>query len=208
MTRTNIRRGLAAGGRRIGLLGGSFNPAHQGHLHISRYAIKALALDAVWWLVSPQNPLKSSADMAPLGDRMAAADAIVNDRRIIVTDVEQRLGTRYTADTIAALNDCFPDKQFVWIMGADNLVQFPRWKSWRTLFSSVPIAIFDRAPYSTTALAGQAANVFASSRYANRNAQRLADCTPPAWAFFHTPLHPASASDIRANQPRSDRSAT
>lgn len=208
MTRTNIRRGLAAGGRRIGLLGGSFNPAHQGHLHISRYAIRTLALDAVWWLVSPQNPLKSSADMAPLDDRMAAADAIVNDRRIIVTDVEQRLGTRYTVDTIAALKDCFPDKQFVWIMGADNLVQFPRWKSWRALFSSIPIAIFDRAPYSTTALAGQAANVFASSRYANRNAQRLADCTPPAWAFFHTPLHPASASDIRANQPRSDRRAT
>lgn len=146
--------------------------------------------------------------MASLENRMASATALARDRRITVTDIEQRLGTRYTVDTIAALTAGFPDKRFVWIMGADNLLQFPRWKGWRRLFSSIPIAIFDRAPYSTKALAGQAASVFASSRYANRNAQRLADCTPPAWAFFHTPLHPASASDIRAEQPRSHLNAT
>lgn len=164
-----------------------------------------LDLDAVWWLVSPQNPLKSADDMAPLEDRMGAAIVMANDRRLVVTDIEARLGTRYTIDTIAGLRRCFPDKRFVWIMGADNLVQFPQWKDWQRLFSSVPIAIFDRAPYSTKALAGQAAKIFASSRYANRNARTLADCTPPAWTFFHTPLHPASASGIRAKRPPSGK---
>jgi nicotinate-nucleotide adenylyltransferase len=189
------------------VLGGSFNPAHEGHLHISLYAIKTLALDMVWWMVSPQNPLKPENGMAPLEERMAAAAELVHDRRIIVTDIEKRLGTRYTINTLTALTASFPEKRFVWIMGADNLLQFPRWKDWRRLFSTVPIAVFDRAPYSTEALAGHAASVFASSRYANRNAHRLADCTPPAWAFFHTPLHPASASDIRAGQPRSGSNA-
>ena len=125
---------------------------------------------------------------------------MARDRRITVTNIEAKLGTRYTVDTIEALGRCFPDRRFVWIMGADNLVQFPQWKGWRRLFSSVPIAVYARAPYSTRALAGRAANVFASSRYANRNARRLADCKPPAWTFFHTPLHPASASDIRAER--------
>ena len=189
------------------MLGGSFNPAHEGHLHISLYAIKTLGLDMVWWMVSPQNPLKPENGMAPLEQRRATAAELVHDRRIIVTDIEKRLGTRYTIDTLTALTASFPEKRFVWIMGADNLLQFPRWKDWRRLFSTVPIAVFDRAPYSTEALAGHAASVFASSRYANRNAHRLADCTPPAWAFFHTPLHPASASDIRAGQPRSGSNA-
>lgn len=182
------------------MLGGSFNPAHQGHVHISQHAIRSLGLDAVWWLVSPQNPLKSDNGMAPLDDRMEAARHVACDRKIIVTDIEKDLGTRYTVDTIRAMAHCFPDKRFVWIMGADNLVQFPRWKNWQRLFSSVPIAVFDRAPYSTRALAGLAAKVYASSQRANRNARQLADCTPPAWTFFHTPLHPASASDIRARQ--------
>jgi nicotinate-nucleotide adenylyltransferase len=202
VTRAGIRQALPARGRRIGLLGGSFNPAHEGHLHISRYAIKMLGLDAVWWLVSPQNPLKPDAGMAAQETRMRTAIDFVCDRRITVTDIESRLGTRYTIDTIDALLENFPDKRFVWIMGADNLIQFPQWKDWRRLFASVPIAVFDRAPYSTRALAGYTASVFASSRRANRNARKLADCKPPAWTFFHTPLHPASASDIRAKQSR------
>jgi len=138
--------------------------------------------------------------MMPFDERLRAARAIAADRRIRVTDVEDRLGTRYTVDTIAALTRIFPDKQFVWMMGADNLVQFPQWRDWRRLFALVPIAVFDRAPYSATALAGQAANVFASSRQTNREARGLADQAPPAWTFFHTPLHPASATDIRAGQ--------
>ena len=181
-------------------MGGSFNPAHQGHLHISHQALKILALDCVWWVVSPQNPLKSEDGMTPFDERLRAAKAVAGDRRIRVTDVEDRLSTRFTVDTIAALTRIFPEKQFVWLMGADNLVQFPQWRDWRRLFALVPIAVFDRAPYSTGALAGQAANVFASSRQANRDARSLAGRAPPAWNFFHTPLHPASATNIRAGQ--------
>lgn len=138
--------------------------------------------------------------MTPFDERLHAAKAIAVDRRIRVTDVEDRLGTRFTVDTVTALTRIFPDKKFVWMMGADNLVQFPQWRNWRRLFALVPIAVFDRAPYSAGALAGQAANVFSSSRQANRNARRLADQPPPAWNFFHTPLHPATATEIRAGK--------
>lgn len=205
---TDIRRGLAAGARRIGLLGGSFNPAHAGHLHISRYAMKLLGLDAVWWIVSPQNPLKAADGMAPLAARLEAARGHAHDPRITVTDVEARLGTRYTVDTIAQLKRCFPDKRFVWLMGADNLLEFPRWRQWRRLFALVPIAVFDRAPYSVSALAGQTANVYAWSRLATKDARTLADRTPPAWIFFHTPQHPASATEIRAGGRSSPREPT
>ncbi len=159
-----------------------------------------LALDCVWWLVSPQNPLKSEDGMKPFDQRLLAAQAVAADRRIRVTDVEERLGTTFTVDTLAALTRIFPDKQFVWVMGADNLVQFPQWQDWRRLFALVPIAVFDRAPYSAKALAGQAANVFASSRQANRDTRALADQVPPAWNFCHMPLHPAAATDIRAGK--------
>ena len=138
--------------------------------------------------------------MTPFDERLHAAQAIAADRRIRVTDVEDRLGTRFTVDTITALTSIFPDKQFVWMMGADNLVQLPQWLDWRRLFALVPIAVFDRAPYSAGALAGQAANVFASSRQSNRNARSLTDQPPPAWNFFHTPLHPATATDIRTGK--------
>lgn len=197
----DIRRGHPAGPRRIGLLGGSFNPAHEGHLHVSRHAIRLLGLDAVWWLVAPQNPLKAADGMAPLASRLAAARDRARDPRIAVTDIELRMGTRYTVDTIAGLKRCFSDRHFVWLMGADNLRDFHRWRQWRRLFTLVPIAVFDRAPYSVSALAGKAANVFASSRLATRDARTLADRTPPAWIFFHTPQHPASATEIRAGRP-------
>lgn len=142
--------------------------------------------------------------MTPFDERLRAAQFVATDRRIRVTDVEDRLGTRFTVDTITALMRVFPDKQFVWMMGADNLVQFPRWQDWRRLFALVPIAVFDRAPYSAGALAGQAANVFASSRQTNRKARGLADQHAPAWSFFHTPLHPATATQIRnGNKPAS-----
>ena len=138
--------------------------------------------------------------MKPLDQRLQLAKAVANDGRIRVTDVEARLGTSFTVDTIAALTRIFPDKRFVWLMGADNLVQFPQWRDWRRLFALIPIAVFDRAPFSAMALGGQAANVFASSRQASRDARQLVDQAPPAWNFFHTPLHPAAATDIRAGK--------
>ncbi len=195
---SEIRRAMPAGGRRVGLLGGSFNPAHEGHLHISRQAIRRLGLDAVWWLVSPRNPLKGAAGMAPLDARMQAAGRMARDPRVFVSDIETRTGTRYTVDTLRLLVNAAPKHRFVWLMGADNLVQLPQWRRWRVLPCLVPIAIFDRAPYSTGALAGKAARTFARSRLATRDALTLVDRTPPAWIFFHTPLHKASATQLRA----------
>ncbi|MBM3488304.1 MAG: nicotinate-nucleotide adenylyltransferase, partial [Alphaproteobacteria bacterium] len=187
---------------RIGLLGGSFNPAHEGHRHISLLALKHLHLDEVWWLVSPQNPLKSSDGMAPFAERMEGAQRIARHPSILVSDIEQRLGTRYTADTLKALRRCFPRIEFVWLMGADNLVQISRWQRWTKIFGMMPIAVFDRAPYSFAALAGKAAHAFARFQVKGRHAHGLADRKAPAWIFFHTRLHPGSATAIRARRAR------
>jgi len=184
----------------VGLLGGSFNPAHGGHLHISLLAMKQLRLDEVWWLVSPQNPLKNAAAMAPFPKRLASASAYAHHPNIVVTDVERRLGTRYTADTLEAFKVCFPRTHFVWLMGADNLVQISDWQRWTRIFNLVPIAIFDRAPYSFDALASKAAHAFARFKLRQKDAAGLVERGPPAWIFFHTRLHPGSATEIRAGR--------
>jgi len=182
----------------VGLLGGSFNPAHEGHRHISLEALKRLRLHEVWWLVSPQNPLKTPADMASLMARLAAAGRIARDSRIRVTDVESRLGTAYTVDTLRAMTLRFPRARFVWIMGADNLIQVSRWKHWQDIFRMVPVAVFARPPYSTRALSAKAARYFAASRLPEDQAGCLADRRPPAWVFLHIRPNPQSASSIRA----------
>jgi nicotinate (nicotinamide) nucleotide adenylyltransferase/ribosome silencing factor RsfS/YbeB/iojap len=188
-------------GRRIGLLGGSFNPAHGGHLHISRLALQRLGLDEIWWLVSPQNPLKPVAGMAPFAERLAQAREIAaGERRITVSSVEAKLGSTYTADTLKALRRRFPRARFVWLMGGDNLAQFPYWKRWQEIFRTVPIAVFARPGLSLKALAGRAAQRFARARLPVAAAHRLALSTPPAWVFFHTPLDPRSATRIRAER--------
>jgi len=193
------RAALAAeSGGRIGLLGGSFNPAHDGHLHISKLALQRLRLDELWWVVSPLNPLKSAGAVAPLAERLEGARRVARHPLIRVTDIEARLGTRYTVDTLIELRRRFPRARFVWIMGADILPELPRWKRWRDIFRLVPIAVFGRAPYSSRALAAMAALAFAGNRLHTRDARTLADRTPPAWIFFHTRLHPASATSIRA----------
>ena len=186
-------------GRRVGLLGGSFNPAHGGHLHISRLALKCLDLDEVWWLVSPQNPLKATSGMAPFAERLQqAAEVAAADRRIRVTDIEAGLGSTYTADTLEALRRRFPRTRFVWLMGGDNLAQFPHWRRWQDIFRTIPIAVFARPGTSSKALAGATARRFAGARVPARAARRLAAMSPPAWAFFHTRLDPRSATQIRA----------
>ena len=190
----------ALAGLRVGLLGGSFNPAHEGHLHISLLALKYLQLDELWWMVSPQNPLKSKADMAPFGERLASARAMARHPRILATDLETRLNTRYTADTLHALKRRYPRTHFVWIMGADNLAQIPKWERWNEIFASVPVAIFDRGTYVFPALAGKAARRYGAKRVGVENAARLAKATPPAWAYFHIRRHPASATSIRAGR--------
>jgi nicotinate (nicotinamide) nucleotide adenylyltransferase/ribosome silencing factor RsfS/YbeB/iojap len=192
----------AARHRRIGLLGGSFNPAHRGHLHLSRNALQRLDLDEVWWLVSPQNPLKPAVGMAPFSERLARAREVADGhRRIRVTDLENRLGgSHYTVDTLKALRRRFPRLSFVWLMGGDNLVQMPHWERWTEIFRTVPIAVFDRPSYASRALAGPAARRFARQRLAIGAARRLAETKPPAWAFFHNRLDPSSATRIRSQR--------
>ncbi len=152
------------GAHRVGLLGGSFNPAHPGHLHISRLAIEALSLHEVWWLVSPQNPLKPSAGMAPFTERLRAARALARDARIRVTDLERRMGTRYTIHTLQAIKAAFPELRCAWLMGADNLAQLPHWRRWREIFAETPVAVFDRPSYAERALSGVVAREFARFR--------------------------------------------
>ncbi len=186
--------------RRIGLLGGSFNPAHAGHLHISLFALKLLNLDEIWWLVSPQNPLKPRLGMAPFRARLKAARAAVRHPRIKVSGIEELLGTRYTADTVAVLKRRFPRHRFVWLMGADNLAQIPSWQRWAKIFTELSIAVFDRPSYSFKALAGKAARRYAPFRVRQHRAKRIGELRPPAWVFLRIPLHKASASAIRARR--------
>lgn len=184
-------------GRRIGLLGGSFNPAHRGHRLISVEAMKRLQLDAVWWLVSPQNPLKPVKGMEKLNKRLTSARKTADHPRIWVSDLERELGTQYSVDTIAALQKRFGDRQFVWLIGADNLEQMPRWRRWQDIFAAIPVAVFTRPSYSHRALGGLAAERFRKARLKERHAALLADTAPPAWVFLHTPLEPISSTAIR-----------
>ena len=191
---------LPAPGQRIGLLGGSFNPAHRGHLEISRAALDRLGLDRVWWLVSPQNPLKAAHDMAPLETRLASARALARDPRILALALESALGTVYTADTVTALVGRFARARFVWLMGADNLIQVSDWKNWETIFRTVAVAVFDRPSYSLGALAATAARRFARRRLPESAARTLAERAPPVWVFVHQRLNPQSSTGIRAER--------
>ncbi len=194
-------------GRRVGLLGGSFNPAHQAHRLVSLTALRRLALDEVWWLVSPQNPLKTVAGMAPLADRLAEARRVAADRRIRPTDIESALGTRFTADTLAALRRRFPQTRFVWLMGADNLQQVTRWKHWPDIFRLAPVAIFGRPTYSLAAMSSTAAKRFGTRRIPVERARELAGMSPPAWTFIHLRHEPTSATAIRAARRAHNRSS-
>jgi len=155
----------------------------------------------VWWLVSPQNPLKSAQDMAPQAERIAAARRVADDPRILVTGLEARLGSSYTADTLRALTHLLPRVRFVWLMGADNLIQVDQWQDWPQIFNRLPVAVFDRPSYSLRALSGKAARAFARHRLDDRSVRRLAEARPPAWAFIRCRLNPQSATEIRARQP-------
>jgi len=171
-------------GMRIGLLGGSFNPPHAAHRAISLFALKRLKLDRVWWLLTPGNPLKDHNGLHALAERAAAARAVAGDPRIDVSCLEAVIGTRYTVDTITNLSRRVSGVRFVWIMGADNLAQFHRWKDWRRIASEVPIAVIDRPPQSFRALAAPAAQALARYRLPENQAARLADAHAPVWVFL------------------------
>ncbi|MSP44029.1 MAG: nicotinate-nucleotide adenylyltransferase [Alphaproteobacteria bacterium] len=183
---------------RVGLLGGSFNPAHAGHRHISVIALKRLQLDRVWWLVSPQNPLKPAQGMASLADRIRSAHSAARHPRIVVSAIESRLRTTFTIDTLTALRRRWPGVRFVWLMGADNLLQMPRWRDWNHIMRRMPVAILDRPGNGIKVLQGKVALRYRKDRLPVHLARLLPDQQAPAWAFFPCRLHPASSTAIRA----------
>ncbi len=191
-----------ARGPRIGLLGGSFNPAHGGHLHVSREAIRRLGLDELWWVVSPGNPLKPEAGMAPFAARLASARAVARgNSRIRATGIETRLGTRYTVDTVLALGRRLPHLKFMWLMGADNLATFHRWRGWRAIARAAPIAVFARPRYVGDSLTAPAMGWLRGFRHAAETARDWPRWRCPAVVILPIRLDPTSATAIRARDP-------
>ena len=204
MIAPHLRNGGSFSGMTIGLLGGSFNPAHDGHWAMSLYALKHLKLDQVWWLVSPQNPLKSSDNMASLKTRRAYAAQVAQHPRLLVTDLETALGTRYTADTLRALKRRFPQTRFVWLMGADNLRQIPAWQDWKAIFRLVPVAVFRRPTYPAGVGLGKAAVRFRKAWHPPAQGATVARKTRknlPAWIILDNKLNYTSATQIRKESP-------
>lgn len=187
-----IRRGQS-----VGLLGGSFDPAHAGHVHITRAALTRFGLDRVWWLVSPGNPLKSHGP-APLARRMEAARALMRHPRVMVTDIEAQLGTRYTAQTLAALRRLYPGVRFVWLMGADNLAQIHHWQRWREIMETVPVGVLARPGQGMAARLSPAARIYRRWQIPAHASHLLARAEPPAWCFVNVPMSGASSTALRA----------
>jgi nicotinate-nucleotide adenylyltransferase len=189
-------------GKVIGLLGGSFNPAHGGHRSISLFALDALNLDEMWWLVSPGNPLKPTQGMAPLNARLASAHALSRRSRIKATAIEAQLGTKYTVDSLRKLKLRYPKTRFIWIMGADNLAQFGKWRRWREIAQMMPIAVIARPGYEDDAITGPVMAWF--RRYVRRPDQRKhwTKWRTPALVYLRYRPDPRSATAIRRADPQ------
>jgi nicotinate-nucleotide adenylyltransferase len=187
--------------KRIGLLGGSFNPAHRGHRRISLAALDALGLDEVWWLVSPGNPLKPAKEMAPFAARLASAKLMARRAPIRVSDFEARAGTRYTVDTLARLLRRHPRDRFIWLMGADTVAQFHHWKQWRRIACAVPIAVIARPGYDGPARAARAMGWLRRFVRPSSQARNWTDWSAPAILLLRLPPDPTSATALRALDP-------
>lgn len=183
--------------RTIGLFGGSFNPAHAGHRQVTLEVMKRYGLDEVWWLVSPGNPLKNKSNMAEYGLRLASARTVANHPRIRVSDVEARAGTRFTLDTLCLLQRQYPYVTFVWIMGADNLAQFHRWKGWREIAKRVDIVVVDRKPWTHRALRSKSALALASRRSKGHQHLTAGVSGPRQWTYHFGRISPLSATKLR-----------
>lgn len=193
-----IRLPLAQPGQRVGVMGGSFNPPHEGHLIVARTALKRLHLDQLWWLVTPGNPLKAHDGLAPLADRMAACRVLAGyDRRMIVTGLEAGLGSAYTAVTLHFLRRRYPGVRFVWVMGADSLAHFHRWQNWRGIARLMPIAVVDRPGWRFKALASPAAKVLRATALSEQTSSQLPVRRAPAWTFLTSRLSSLSSSELR-----------
>ncbi|WP_437342567.1 nicotinate-nucleotide adenylyltransferase [Ruegeria arenilitoris] len=184
-------------GQVVGLFGGSFDPPHQGHVHVTLEAMKAFGLDRVWWLVSPGNPLKARGP-APIDQRVEAARSIMQHPKVVVTDIEDLTGTRATADTLAALRRLYPQVRFVWLMGADNLAQFHKWKDWRLIMDTVPVGVVARSGDRISARMSPAARVYAKYRIDGTARHLLGRADAPAWCFVNVPMVDVSSTQIRS----------
>lgn len=187
----------ARAGQVIGLLGGSFDPPHAGHVHISEQALRRFGLDRIWWLVSPGNPLKKRGP-APMSRRAEAARRLIRNPRIEVTDFEAQVGTRYTAETILALYHHYPRTRFVWLMGADNLAQFHLWDSWEWIMQNIPIGVIARPGDRMGARTSPAAQRFERFRIPGKSSRLLGHAAAPAWCFINVPMMKLSSTQIRA----------
>ncbi|MCX8507051.1 MAG: nicotinate (nicotinamide) nucleotide adenylyltransferase [Alphaproteobacteria bacterium] len=198
----DLRKFHARRGCKIGLMGGSFNPPHDGHGTIALLALRRLHLDAVWWLVTPQNPLKPASDYMPLATRVKAAQQLARKTHpaIYVTSIEHDLATRYSIDTIRGLKKIFPRQKFVWLMGGDNLRQMQNWRNWAAIFKEIPMAVFARPINTQKSLNAMAAQRFARNRHRREDrAQHLVGSIPPKYVYFHTRLMPISSTILRQN---------
>jgi nicotinate-nucleotide adenylyltransferase len=187
----------AAPGMRIGLYGGSFNPAHAGHRHVSQMALKRLGLDRVWWIVTPGNPLKDTGELATTAMRVEEAREVADHPRIDVTAFEEEIGARYTVDTLTYLKRRYPNVRFVWIMGADNLASFHRWRGWRRIARMMPMAIIDRPGWTLKAIRSRSATALSRAWIAEADALALPGLKPPAWVFLHGPRSHLSSTQLR-----------
>lgn len=197
-----VKTPLVAPGQRVGVMGGSFNPPHEGHRIVAETALKRLGLDQLWWLVTPGNPLKQNSALPSQAARMAAAGKLALGPKMKVTGFEADLGSPYTAATLAYLARRYPDVRFVWVMGADNLATFHRWQKWQGIMESVPIAVVDRPGFRLKALSGPAAQRYASARFDERDAAFLPGAPAPAWTFLTTRLSGQSSTQLRAAAPQ------
>jgi nicotinate-nucleotide adenylyltransferase len=186
----------------VGLFGGSFNPAHEGHAHVAETARRRLRLDRVIWLVSPQNPLKPVHETADLAHRLAGARAMAGGRGMVVSDAETRIGAQYTIDTVRALKARYPRVRFVWIMGADSLASFHRWRGWTQIMREAPVAVVSRPWIALKARFSPAARRFARYRIPSTRAALLPDMSPPAWVFLRGPFNFQSSTALRERQRR------
>ena len=194
-----LRDGLdLRSGMRVGLFGGSFNPAHDGHAHVAETALSRLDLDRVVWLVSPQNPLKARHETAPLADRMASARIMAKGPAMIVSDVETRIGTAWTVDTVRALKARHPGVRFVWLMGSDNLASFHKWRGWTDIMRMMPVAVVARPGSLLESRAAPAARRFAGHRVSSDEARMLPMMAAPAWTYLTAPLNLSSSTALRA----------
>lgn len=202
MKKKNLRPPPAYPGMTIGLLGGTFDPPHDGHMHISEVALKRLGLDRLWWLVTPGNPLKDRADMTKFKKRLKKARKFARHPRIDVTGFEAARGSAYTAQTLAFLVERYPAVRFIWVMGADNLASFHKWHLWREIASTMPIAVVDRPGYRLPALSSPAAHVFSRYRVEESDAAGLYRYRAPAWTMLTLPLSFLSSTELRQRKAR------